>query len=89
MPLVIESLLVDKSVIEAVDADNGNVLIVVVCGNFFYGIVDFIESVDREKIFTFGVIGIFKASPRQRAFIVDVKDNGSVGIEGFKGEGFT
>lgn len=89
VPFVVESLLVDESVVETVDADNGNVAVGIVGGDFFYGVVDFVECVQREKIFLIGAVVFFETAPRQCALVVDVKDNGFVGVERLEGEGFT
>ena len=89
IPVVIKSLFVGESVIEPVDGDNANVLIVVVGRNFLDGVEDFIESVDREKIFPFRVISFFEPAPGQRAFAIDIKDNGCVWIERLEGERLT
>ena len=88
MPVVIKSLLVGKGVIEPVDGDNANVLVMLVGRNFLDRVENFIESVDREKIFPFGVISFFEPAPGQSTFAIDIKDNGSVGIERLEGEGF-
>lgn len=88
VPFVVESLLVDEGIVKAVDADNGNVIVGIVGGDFLNGAVDFVECVQREKIFLVSGIIFFETAPRQCALVVDVKDNGFVGVKGLEGEGF-
>ena len=88
VPLVVEGLFVNEGVVKAVDADNGNVPVRIIGGDFLNGAIDFVECVHGEKIFPVGVVGFLKAAPRQGSLIVDVKDDGCVGVKGLEGEGF-
>lgn len=88
VPLVIKRLFADKRGVEAVDADDGNIFVAVVVVDLLDRVVDLVERLNREEIFTIGVVSLLSPAPRESPLAIDVKNDGVVGVERLEGEGF-